>query len=440
LIFLFFLVLLKLQMRKKIFFTLFFIIISSSFSFSQKGIKVLTIDDYIINPLTVEYIKRGLNQARDEDAILILKLDTPGGLLKSTQEIVKVLLNSPVPIVTYITPSGAKAASAGVFISYASHILAMSPSTHIGAAHPVIGGGSWGKLNDEVKDKILNDTLAWAETIANKRKRPINFLNEAIEKSISITEKEALKRKVCDLVVASLDELLQEINGRIVSTSSGEINISTKDVSIDEINLTSREKILNTIIDPNIAYLLLTLGFLGLIFEVTHPGFGFPGIAGTISLILAFYALSILPLNYAGLILIILGIIFLIVESLTPTFGMFTLGGIISLFFGSIMLFNQPMLIRVSFKVFIPLIIFLTSLTLFLLGKVLVAHRQKSKVGKEGLIGEEGIAQTDIVKKGKILIHGEIWDAVSSNPIKEGEAVSVEKIKGLKLFVKRKEE
>mgnify|MGYP000365478771 CR=1 FL=1 len=421
-------------MKKKLLF-LFFLF--PYLCLAQK-IEIATIKNYIINPVTSEYIIRCLKKAEEEKAIFILQLDTPGGLLKSTEKIVKSFLNSSAPVVTYITPSGGRAASAGVFISYASHIIAMSPATHIGAAHPIIGGGSWGKLSKEMKDKILNDTVTWAKTIAEKRKRPINFIKNAIKKSISVTDKEAVKQKICDIVALDLNDLVKKLNGKTVVTKKGKITLKTSKTNIEKIPFKLRERVLNAIIDPNIAYLLFTLGFLGLIFEITHPGFGFPGIAGTICLLLSFYAFSILPLNYAGLALIILGIIFLIVETFTPTFGMFTLGGIIALFFGSMMLFNQPLLLKVSFKVFLPLIIFFSVVVLFIVSKAASIYRRKSKTGKDGLTGEEGIALTDIYRKGKVSIHGEIWNAYSDTKISKNAEVIVEKIKGLLLKVKER--
>ena len=422
-----------------ILFTFFLILFLPFSSFAQTKIKILTISEDIINPLIAAYISRGIKEAERDASLIIIKMDTPGGLLKSTQEIVKLLLNSPVPIITYIHPKGGRAASAGVFIGYASHILAMSPSTHIGAAHPVIGGGKWGSLDEEVKKKIINDTIAWAKNISQQRKRPFSFIKDAIEKSVSITEEEALKRKVCDLIADDVADLIKKIDGRIIITPKGKIKISTANISLEEIAFTKREKFLNALIEPNIAYLLLTLGFLGLIFEVTHPGFGFPGIAGTICLLLSFYALSILPINYAGLTLIILGLIFFIVEAFTPTFGLFTLGGIISFILGSIMLFNQPEFIKVSLKTIVPLVVTLGTFSLFVLTKIIQAHFRKSLSGKEGLIGKVGTAYTDISQSGKIFIHGEIWNAQSDEEIKKEEKVEVIRVEGLTLTVKKKE-
>lgn len=420
---------------KKAFLSILFLLICG-FAFAQTQITVLTVKDDIINPVTANYIKEAIKKNQEKDAIIIIKMDTPGGLLKSTQEIVKAILNSPIPIVTYVYPKGARAASAGTFIGYASNILAMSPSTHIGAAHPIVGGGTWGNLDEETKSKILNDTLAWAENIAQTRNRPLYFIRNAVEKSISLTATEALGQNVCDVVAKDMDELLEKIDGKVITTSSGRITLSMKDYVLEELDLTPRERFLNALIEPNIAYLLLTLGFLGLIFEVTHPGFGFPGIAGIICLILAFYAFNVLPINYAGLALIILGLVFFIVEAFTPTFGMFTLGGVVSFGFGSVMLFNQPDFIKVSFKVILPIIITLSGLSLFLLGKVIAALRQKPKIGRDALIGEEAIALTNIKKKGKVSLRGEIWNAMGTD-IKKGDKVIIEEVKGLKLFVKK---
>ncbi|UCD15317.1 MAG: nodulation protein NfeD [Candidatus Omnitrophota bacterium] len=422
-----------------LYFNVLLFLLIPSYASAQTKVKLLTIKEDIINPVTAEYIERALSLASQTDSILIIQMDTPGGLLKSTEKIVKLLLNSSVPVITYIYPKGGRAASAGTFISYASHILVMSPSTHIGAAHPVVGGGRWGALDEETKAKILNDTLAWAENISNQRRRPFSFIKDAVEKSVSITEVEAHKRKICDFIAEDINDLLKKIDGVSVRTAAGTVKISTKESIIEEVTLTRREQFLNTFIDPNIAYLFLTLGFLGLIFEVTHPGFGFPGIAGIICLILAFYALSILPINYAGLSLLIIGIIFFIVEAFTPTFGMFTLGGVVSFVLGSVMLFNQPEFIKVSLKAIIPLTAFLVGFSLFVLTKVIQAHLKKSSSGKDGLIGKDGVAHTNISPKGKVFIHGEIWNAVSKDSIKKGQTVEVINIKGLTLTVKKKE-
>lgn len=402
-------------------------------SFASSKIEVLTIEDNIIGPVIEEYISSALERASSENTrAIIIRLNTPGGLLKSTQDIVQLILNSQIPVITYIWPKGARAASAGTFIGYASHILAMAPSTHLGAAHP-IGGGS-----KEIKQKVMNDILAWAKNIARERNRPFKFLEEAIKNSKSITEEEAKRKKIIDLIVEDLDNLLKEINQKQIKIGKKIIRLNTEELKVEFVDLTSRQKFLNTLIDPNIAYLLLTLGILGLIFEVSHPGFGFPGIFGIICLILAFYSLSILPVNYAGISLIVTGIIFLVVEAFTPSFGLFTLGGILCFLLGSTLLFNRLNFLQISLKIVIPLVIALSIWSLFILTKLIQSSLRKSKTGKDALLGEEGRAYTHIQKKGKVFIHGEIWEAFSEEPIKKGEKVEVEAVRGLTLKVRKK--
>lgn len=432
-----------LKTMKKIIFSL--VLCFLPFFVSAKTfIRVIPVEG-IINPVIADFIKREFNSIEKESSsesrdIVIIELDTPGGLLSSTQEIVKTLLNSSFPVVVYITPSGARAASAGVFISYAANILVMAPYTHLGAAHPVLGGGRWGNLDKEMKEKIINDTLAWAKTIATTRKRPFSFIKNAVEKSISITEKEALKARICDFVAADLNEVIKKIDGLLVETKKGKIKISTQGASVSYASLNSYEKILNILINPNVAYLLFTLGFLGLIFEFTHPGFGFPGIFGVICIIVSLYAFSILPVNYAGAALIILGILFFVIEAFTPTFGLFTLGGIISFVLGSLLLYRNQPVIELPLSTIIAVVSFFTLVSMFILTKTFASFRKSSKVGVDALIGSLGTAYTDIDnKQGKVFIHGELWNAHSKESIKKGEEVRVEKVEGLNLLVKRKE-
>jgi membrane-bound serine protease (ClpP class) len=447
--------------------------------YSQTKVKIINIQNSIINPITVGYIERGLKKAEIDNGILIIELDTPGGLLQSTEEIVKLILNTGVPVITYIYPRGAKAASAGVFIGYASHILAMSPSTRIGAAHPLIGPAKWGSLDPELKKKILNDTVSWAQNIARQRNRSALFIEEAVKKSVSVTETEAIKGwgnkpkdegrgvrdekdkkkkeegkeklivappetreepsgKIADVIADDIGDLLKKINNTTVTTVKGQIKIATDAVAIEEINLTGREKFLDTIINPNIAYLLLLIGVVGLIVEMTAPGVSVPGITGIICLIASFYALSILPVNYAGIALIILGLIFFIAEAFTPAFGGLLLGGIISFTLGSIMLFNQREFLTVSLKIILPIVASVAALILFLLGKVIAARKQKPKTGNEGMLNQPATAYTDIAGEGKVFLRGEIWDAQSDEPIKKGESVIITKIEGLRVWVKKK--
>ncbi|MFC1752731.1 nodulation protein NfeD [Thermoproteota archaeon] len=412
---------------------------------------VIKIDNYIINPVTTKFISDSINAATDQDATcLVIMLDTPGGLLESTRNVVKDILNAKIPIVTYIAPSGSRAGSAGVFITYASHVAAMAPSTNIGAAHPVGIGvapdvqkekeGKQKESKDVMTEKVMNDLLAWVEGIANTRKRNLKWVKRAVEESISATDKEAVKQNIVDLVAVDLDDLLKKIDGRKVETNYGQKIINTKDASISYYDLSNREKILNAIAHPNIAYILMMLGIIGLIFEFSHPGIGFPGIAGLICMLLAFYSFQLLPINYTGLSLIVLAILLLIAEAFTPTFGLLTLGAVVSFVFGSLMLIDSPYpFLKVSLSLIIPTIATIAVITLFLLANVIKSHRRKVSTGKEGLIGQLGIAQTKIQKKGKVFLHGEIWSAYNTQKsiIKKGDEVRVVKIEGLKLYIEK---
>ncbi len=463
-------------MKKNLVYLIFFLFLFPSLVFAQTNqqqVYVIQIDDQIINPIIQEYISSGIKKAAEESAeCLIIEIDTPGGLLTSTRNIVKEIMNAPIPVVTYISPSGARAGSAGVFITLASHISAMAPSTNIGAAHPVnIDGGGRSiteiiykiirylerkKENSETKEnkepidieennteilseKILNDTVAWVKAIARTRGRNIDWAENAVRKSVSEAEKEALDLGIIDFIANDINELLANINGKVIDLANGKtktINVSSP--KIIYMGLSTREKILLTISHPNIAYILMMLGFYGLLFEITHPGIGFPGIAGAICLILAFFALSTLPINYAGLLLIILAVILFIAELNVVSYGLLTLGGLVSMILGSLMLIDSPFsLMRVSLEVIFPLVISTAVITLFLLGAVIRAHRKKSFVGKEGLVGEIGVADSTIDPFGTVSIHGEIWQARSNTPIKKGDKIKVVKIEHLELFVEK---
>ncbi|MFH1450439.1 MAG: nodulation protein NfeD [archaeon] len=407
---------------------------------NSSPIAIVDIDDMIINPVVQEVISEAINDAHQKGAqCLIIRMDTPGGLLESTRKIVKKILNSPLPIVTYIWPQGARAASAGVFITLASHKAAMSESTHIGAAHPVIMNKSWGSIDEQMQEKVINDTQAWIESLAKSRNRNVKWAKEAVTESVSITEKEALDSKVIDIIAKDLDSLLEQLDGQIIEIDNRQITLQTKEVKLNFIKLSPRQKFLNHLINPNIAYILMLLGFFGLMYEITHPGFGFSGLAGLISLLLAFYAFQVLPTNYAGLALIIAGVSFFVIEAFTPTFGAFTLAGIVALIFGSTILFNQPYdFLTVSLKIIIPVAVTLGAISTFLVTLTIKAHQKRAISGKEGLMGQTGTARTKISNKGKVFIHGEIWDAESTEPICKDEKVVIEKIEGLKLMVRKK--
>ena len=401
-----------------------------------------------------------IQQAETENAeCLIIQLDTPGGLLESTRNIVKGIMNADVPIVVYVSPSGARAGSAGVFITYAAHIAAMAPSTHIGAAHPIVlgEGGRMKKiirrfqksqregLKEEILEeenplsqKIVNDTLAWISTIAKTRKRNEAWAKKAVIESASITQDEALKKNVIDVVARNLNDLLQKIDGKKVILPSGTKTLHTKNVTLITLPMTTRQKVLSVISHPNIAYFLMLFGFLGLIFEFTHPGIGFPGIGGAICLVLALYAMQTLPTNYAAIFLIALGILLLIFEMKVMSYGLLTLGGVIALTLGSLLLYDTPYgFMRVPLQIIFPIVAAITVIVVFLVGLAVRAHREPVTTGQEGLIGKIGVAQTSISPKGEVFIHGEIWKAESKEPVKKGNRVKVYSVEGLTLQVKQ---
>ncbi|MDY6855363.1 MAG: nodulation protein NfeD [Thermodesulfobacteriota bacterium] len=393
----------------------------------------------IINPVVSEFIIESIDRSLLEKAeCLIIQLDTPGGLDLSMRDIVKAILNSDIPIIVYVAPSGARAASAGVMITLASNIAVMAPGTNIGAAHPVALGGK--NIDEEMEKKVVNDAVAYIKSIANKRGRNAKWAEKAVKKSVSITEKEALNLKVIDLIAPDIETLLEQIDQREVTTSGGTFTLHTKGVQPVYINMGFRHNILNVLSNPNIAYILMMLGLLGLYFEMAHPGVIFPGVIGGICLILSFFAFQTLPINYAGILLILLAIILFIAEVKVTSFGLLTIGGIISMFLGSIMLFESPIpYLRVSWSVLIPVVLATSALFILSAALALKAYLAKPSTGMEGLIGEIGIAKTEISNNGKVFIHGEYWNAYSNNVVPQGERVRVVGIEKLRLNVEKLE-
>lgn len=379
----------------------------------------------VIGPVCSEFIVEAVHQAVADSAVcLIIELDTPGGLDTSMRDIVKELMASEVPVVVYVSPSGSRAASAGVFVTLAAHVAAMAPGTNIGAAHPVAFGG--GKIDSTMVEKITNDAAAYIKTIAEKRGRNTDWAEEAVRKSVSATEKEALESGVIDLVCRDMPALLDSLDGRRVSLPSGERVLQTRGAVVKEISMGLRERVLSAISDPNIAYILMILGMYGLIFELSHPGAYLPGVVGGICLILAFFAFQTLSVNYAGVLLIMFAAILFIAEVLTPTYGVLATGGVIAMVLGSTMLFDASApFLKVSWTVILPAVAATALFFLFAVGMGLKAQRRKSSTGIPDLIGRVGEARTDIVEKGTVFISGEHWRAVSDEPIKAGERVRV---------------
>ena len=394
--------------------------------------------DGIINPPTAKFIIDSIDEAAKEGGqCLIIQLDTPGGLMESMRVIVKKILTSKIPIIVYVSPKGARAASAGVFITMAAHIAAMAPGTHIGAAHPVTLGAE-GKENKTMTDKIVNDTVSNIKSIAKTRGRNVDWAEKAVRKSVSVTEEEALKLNVVDLISSDLQDLLTKMDGRVVKFDGSSRTLLTKGMQPRSLQMSWRDKLLDVISNPQIAYYLLMLGGMGIFFELSNPGAILPGVVGGIFLILAFYALQVLPVNYAGLALILFAIILFIAEIKVVSHGLLAVGGVISLLLGSLMLFQSPAeYMRISLSVIIPAVLVTSAFFIFAATMAIRARLTKPTTGMEGLVGETGTASTPIAPEGKVAIHGEIWDVVSDQNIERGEKVQVFGVVNLKLKVKK---
>ena len=395
--------------------------------------------DASINPSTAEYISSGIKQALEEKAeCLIIKLNTPGGLLKSTRVIVTEILDSEVPVIVFVYPGGSQSASAGVFITLAGHIAAMAPGTNIGAAHPVTMQGEQDSIMIE---KATNDAAAFIRTISEKRARNVEWAEDAVRKSLSITETEALRESVIDLIAISVDDLLDKIDGRKISLPSGEKVLETKNAEEIDVEPNFKQKLLSLLSDPNIAYIMLMIGLFGIMFELYNPGAIFPGVIGAISLIVAFYSLHTLPVNYAGLALIIFSIILFIAEIKVVSHGLLTIGGVISLILGSIMLVDADStleVIKISWKVILVIVIFTVAFFVVAIGFGIKAQTRKPTTGAEGIIGEEGEAISNLDPEGQVRVHGELWYAESpEGSISPGTKVIVTGISNLKLTVSR---
>jgi membrane-bound serine protease (ClpP class) len=399
-----------------------------------KEAEVLILDvDGPINPGTASYLSRGIEEAEKSDAALtIVMLDTPGGLASSMRTMVKAILNSRVPVVVYVAPRGAGAASAGVMVTVAAHVAAMAPGTNIGAAHPVGAGGK--DIDKTMSEKVVNDMVSYSRGIAHEKGRNEDWVEKAIRESVSITAEEAVENHVVDLVATDVDELLRLIDGREVVLKQGRVTLKTKGLSKRYYELGFRDRILKVIADPNIAYILMMIGLAGLYFELSHPGAIFPGVIGAISLILAFYSFQTLPVNYAGLLLIALAIILFIIEVKVASYGLLSIGGVISLTLGSIMLFED---LRVSLQLMAPTILLIGGFFVIVSSLAFRAYRSKPKGGMEGLMGEIGLVKERIDPEGLIFVHGEYWRARANQRIEPGERVEVEASDGLLLKVKR---
>jgi membrane-bound serine protease (ClpP class) len=406
---------------------------------AQTGKVVVLTADCAIHPACADYVQSGIEKANEEDAeCLVVKLNTPGGLLKSTRVIVSDILEAPVPVVIYVAPSGAQAASAGVFITLAGHIAAMAPGTNIGAAHPV---SLQGMQDTVMMEKATNDAAAFIRTISEKRNRNVEWAEDAVRKSLSITETEALEKNVIDVVADDLESLIDSLNGKEIETASGLKKLELGNPQIIDLNMTFTQKLLSILSDPNLAYILLILGIYGIFFELYSPGAIFPGVIGGICLILAFYSMHTLPINYAGLALIIFAVILFILEIKIVSHGILTIGGVISLLLGSLMLIDTESFLEameISLELIILIVILTTAFFVFALTFGIKAQKKKIATGQEGIVGEKGTAISNLNPEGEVKVHGEIWIAESlEGNIKKGSNVLVAEIQNLKLKVKK---
>ncbi|MEO6546689.1 MAG: nodulation protein NfeD [Ferruginibacter sp.] len=392
-----------------------------------------------INPVTAEFVHEAIENAKSKQAAcLLIHLNTPGGLLQSTREIVTELLESPVPIVVYVSPEGAHAGSAGVFITLAAHVAAMAEATNIGAAHPVNLQGS---MDSIMSEKVTNDAAAFIRSIAAKRNRNLDWAEDAVRKSLSISAAEAVLKHVVDLISFSDRDLLNQLEGKQIKINNNTVTLHTKNASIEIFKMSALDKFFSIISDPNIAYLMMMLGFFGILFELFNPGAILPGIVGVMALVLAFYAMRTLPINYAGLALIIFGVGLLLLEVKIVSHGMLAIGGIVSLLLGSMMLIkaSSPLEVAgISRIVIIVTTAVTASFFLLVVGAGLKAQKRQAVTGLEAMKGRLGIVLESLEPDGRVRVQGEIWQASStSGNINKGEAIRVNAIQKLKLFVEK---
>lgn len=392
-----------------------------------------------IGPAATTYVNRLLAVADErKPACVVLRMDTPGGLSASMRDIIQAILASPVPVVVYVWPEGAHAASAGALIALSAHVVAMAPGTNIGAAHPVsIGTGE--APSETMEEKVTNDAAAYARSLASKRGRNVAWAESVVRESVSSTAEEAVAADVADFVALNLEDLLGRLNHLTVSTPGGDALFRTAGATVEMVTPTFRERFLARISDPNVAYILMLIGVFGIIFELQNPGAVLPGVAGAVSLITAAYALQMLPINWTGVALIALAIVLFILEIKVASHGALTIGGVVAMVIGSIMLIDSPLpFMRVSLAVIIPSVLFTALFFLFAVGLGIRAQRSKVTTGNEGLVGETGVARSDIGRAGTVFVRGEFWNAESDEAIAVGERVEVVAVDGLRLKVRRR--
>jgi membrane-bound serine protease (ClpP class) len=389
-----------------------------------------------IQPISDEFIGRALDQAaRDHDEAVLIELSTPGGLVDSTRSIIEKILASPVPVIVYVAPSGARAASAGFFLLESADVAAMAPGTNTGAAHPVVFGGE--KMDDVMKAKMENDAAAFMRSFVSKRGRNVELAEAAVRQSKSFTDEEALKDHLIDVVAASQEDLLKQLDGRTITRFNGSTTVlHLANQRVQSLDMSLKQRILDFIMDPNVAFILFAIGMLALYVEFNHPGAIVPGVVGFIFVLLAIFAFNILPTRYAALILIVAAFVLFILDAKFATHGVLTVGGIGLMILGALLLVDAPIPeMRVRLVTALAVSVPLGLITVFLVGLVIRARRGKVVTGAQGLIGQIGVAQGPLEPEGKVFVHGELWDAVSSANVAPGQRVQVKRIDGLRLEV-----
>jgi len=401
----------------------------SATALARAGTVQKIIIDGVINPVAAEYVKEAITRAEDDKAeLLLIEMDTPGGLMVSMHEIVKDILGADVPVAVYISPGGARAGSAGVFITVAANIAAMAPGTNIGSAHPVNMGGAQ-DTSAVMTEKIINDAVAHIRSVSEKRGRNPDWAEKAIRESANITEKEALKLHVIDLIAVNEDSLLSAIDGREVQVLSGARILHTRGARIETFEMNWRQRALDMLSDPNILYILFLIGITGITLELYNPGAILPGIVGGISMILFLYSVQTIPVNIAGILLIIFSAVLFLLEIKITSYGLLSIGGVASLILGSLMLIDSPLpFLQISWKLILAATLTISLFFLFAIGMAVRAFKRKPATGREGLVGEVGTALEDLKPQGQIEVHGEIWQAISKQRIKKGKRVVVEEV------------
>jgi membrane-bound serine protease (ClpP class) len=406
------------------------------------NVDVITIKG-TINPVLIDYVERGIQEAESKGSeALIIQMDTPGGLDNAMREIIQLIVNSRVPVVVYVAPSGGRAASAGLYILLSAHVAAMAPNTATGAATPIsMGEGGEQQMSDELKAKVINDAIAYIRSLAESHGRNADWAERAVLEGISVTEQQALEFNVIDMVAPDIETLVAQLDGRQVKIlGENFITLETSGAAVNYIPMKGIEGFLYAIADPNIAYILLSLAMLGIMVEIFNPGLIFPGVVGGISLLLAFYSLGVLPVNYAGILFIVLAFGLFVAEVLTTTFGLFTAGGIVSLVIGSLILFQGASpVFRVDPWLIATMTIVIAGAFAFIVHRAISAHRRQAKTGREELIGKTVAVKTTLNPEGTVFFKGERWAAISEEgKIKAGEDVVINRVDSLTLYVSRK--